>query len=471
MLTKTNYLCYLEAPLHLWADQNGWLDQDAPSSLSEHLMEQGKTVELLGREFLQSLLQASPNPPELTFEQRMLDGNFHARLDALAFDPVAQVYDLYEIKSASSIKKEHLIDATFQRLVTEANHPVRHSFLVHLNKAYTRRGPLETDQLFQVVNVDEDIENLRQEVLSGREAAWQVAVQEKPDGLDACLKPKECPCPMLCHPELPEYSIFDIPRLGQTKARLLKSQGLLNIYDLPEDFPLSDTQREHVQVIQSGWPKIDHERIKTALDQLTYPLYFLDYETFNPAVPEYDGYHPFLAIVFQYSLHIYTSPDADPVHHEYLATGEGDPSRRMLEHLLPNIGAQGSVIVWNKSFEASRNKEMAARYPEYAGQLEQINERIFDLMEIFSKGAYIHPDFHGSASIKNVFPVLVKDLSYDNLAIPKGDQAMTAWVSLMRGSLSAQEAEKTRQELLQYCALDTLAMVKNWQAIRKLVSS
>lgn len=470
MLTKTDYLLFLEAPLHLWAEKHGRLEQVTPSEYDQHLMQQGQEIEQLAREFLQQHFQGAPSPLILTFQDLLTDGVFQARFDALVYDPAAQAYDIYEIKSASTVKKEHLHDVGFQRLVAEANFKIRYTYLVHVNKEYIRQGSLEVRQLFQIVNVDEQIEELRQEILSGRQAAWQVASLDAPDGIEECLKPNSCPCPGVCHPGLPDHPIYELPRLHYKKARQLKSQGVLAIQEIPEDYPLSELQEAHLQVVKTGRPQFDRDGVRAALESLVYPLHFLDYETFNPAVPDYDGYHPYQHVVFQYSLDIFPAPDAEPTHHEYLGSGNSDPARPLLEHLLARIGPRGSVIVWNQSFEAGRNREMAKTYPEFASQLENINDRMFDLMEIFSKGLYIHPEFHGSASIKNVLPVLAKDLSYDGLSIPKGDAAMMAWVALTRGQLSAAEIEQTRQDLLRYCALDTLAMVRNWQALKNLAA-
>ncbi|MEJ2757634.1 MAG: DUF2779 domain-containing protein, partial [Anaerolineales bacterium] len=109
------------------------------------------------------------------------------------------------------------------------------------------------------------------------------------------------------------------------------------------------------------------------------------------------------------------------------------------------------------------------RFPQYADRLENLNERIFDLMEVFSKGKYVHPDFHGSASIKYVLPVLTEDLSYKGMPVSKGDEAMMAWVKLMTEPLTDEEKAQIRADMLAYCALDTLAMVRNWQFLVDLV--
>ncbi len=468
-LTKTDYLRYLEAPMHLWADKNNWLEEVIPSRYEQHLMNQGKAVEKLARDFLVRRLDENNQAVKLEFQKTITDGPYLVRLDAAIYDPAADCWDIYEIKSASSVRTEHLIDAAFQRLIAENNFNLRHTFLLYINREYRRQGDFALDAFFTVVNVDEETAGLRSEVLAGREAAWLTASRDSPDGIEDCLKPASCPCPRLCHPVLPDYPIYDIPRLSKAKARQLKDAGILAIEDIPPGFPLSEKQQSHVQVVRSRQPQIDRQAVRAALQRLEYPLYFLDYETYNPAVPEYEGYRPYEHMVFQYSLDVYPSPQAEPEHFEYLATQPGDPTPPLVEHLLENIGERGSVVVWNQAFEAGRNREMAARYPQYAQALENINARMFDLMEIFSKGSYLHPDFHGSASIKNVLPVLAEDLSYDGLPIPKGDEAMMAWVELMQGDLPEEQRAEIIANLLRYCALDTRAMVENWKGLSRLI--
>ena len=137
--------------------------------------------------------------------------------------------------------------------------------------------------------------------------------------MEACYKPDTCPCPRVCHPNLPPDPIYDIARLHKNKAAELRARGLLSIREVPDDFPLSDRQRAQVLVAKSGEPRIDRAAIERLLAGLEYPLYFLDYETFNPGVPLFDGYHPYQHIVFQYSLHTIKHPEDDPQHDEYLA--------------------------------------------------------------------------------------------------------------------------------------------------------
>ena len=133
--------------------------------------------------------------------------------------------------------------------------------------------------------------------------------------------------------------------------------------------------------------------------------------------------------------------------------------------LREDLGSTGTVFVWNKSFEMTRNKELAIIYPEYAEFLAELNKRIYDLGDFINLGFYLHPKFKGSWSIKNVLPVMVPELGYDEMEIGKGDQAMMAWWELIHDKLSTDDAEKTKTALLEYCKMDTWAMVKIWEKL------
>lgn len=470
MITKTDFLRYLDTPMHLWAEKHDQLET-VLSPFNQHLLKQGKEIEKLGEEFLIRLFAAQGLDPKIDREQTFKDRNFQARVDVIVFDSDEDVYDLYEIKSSTSIKKEHKYDVAFQRLVCEATISVRNVFIVHVNKEFIRDGALDVSSFFTLLNMNDEIEKLRNEVAAARKEAWKIAESDTPEGISECMKPKDCPCPKLCHPELPEFSIFELARLHKNKLRELKGSGVLAIQDIPDDFPLTERQQKQAAVVKVGKPLINYSVIKAELGKLEYPLYFLDYETFNPGEPWYEGYKPHQHMVFQYSLHTVASYGTKPEHFEFLSTDAVDPGIKIVEHLSRHIGETGSVIVWNKPFEAGKNREMAERYPDYREALENINDRIFDLMEIFSKGYFIHPDFHGSASIKKVFPVLVQDndLNYEELSISKGDAAMMAWKEIMTGETAQKDIPKTRQDLLRYCEQDSIAMVMVWEVLENLV--
>ncbi len=470
MITKTDFLYFLDTPMHLWASKHGLIEKP-PSLYDQHLMRQGKEVERLAREFIETQLLAETKT-EIIHEKTFIDGHFQARVDTLSRDPTDGTIDIYEIKSSTSVKKEDQFDVAFQRLVCEANANVRDVFIVILNKNYIRQGELDLAGLFTIVNMNEKINERAKEVAVKREEAWRVASLPTPEGIQTCTKQQNCPCPALCHGDLPAYPIYDIPRLYSDKANDLKSRGILSIHNIPDGYSLSSRQDRQVAAVKSGEPFIDTPAIIDGLSKLSYPLSFLDYETYSPAVPLYDGYKPYQHIVFQYSLHVIESPESKPEHRELLLTDEGDPGIKLAEYLSSHIPRKGAVIVWNKPFEAGRNSAMAERYPAYSDVLVDINSRLYDLMKIFSKGLYIHPDFHGSASIKNVLPVLVPKFgqNYAELNVSSGDEAMLAWAEIVLGQIPAEQVQHLRKDLLAYCKLDTLAMIKILEALREVAS-
>jgi hypothetical protein len=186
-------------------------------------------------------------------------------------------------------------------------------------------------------------------------------------------------------------------------------------------------------------------------------------------LPLFDGYKPYQPITFQYSLFVVENEhDTEPQHYEYLAVDRVECSQELCDSLLSHIGSEGTIIVWHKSFEMGRNSELAGLQPECAEQLLSINSRTYDLKDIFAKSYYVDYRFHGSASIKDVLPVVVPELSYDGLDIKKGDIAMTKWYEMVYGELSEVEREKIRYDLKLYCKLDTLAMWRVWRAVKSI---
>ncbi|MBI3158602.1 MAG: DUF2779 domain-containing protein [Chloroflexi bacterium] len=465
-LTKSDYLLYRQAPLHLWARAHGRLSDAPPSAQDLHRMRQGLAIEPAARAFLEARLAGQA---VLNWQPTFSDGPYEFRADVLARDEASGDVDLYEIKAVTRLDASHIEDTAFQALVLRTHHPLRRATIVHLNREYVRGAELKPAGLFIAEDVTAQIEVVEPLVLAERARAHALLAEAAAAPLEAhCTNPNTCPCPEVCHPGLPELSIYDIPRLNAGKAAELRERGVLDLRDVPGDFPLTDRQRRMVLATQTGAPLIDVERIRSTLAGLAWPLWFLDYETFDPSLPWFKGYRPYQDMVFQFSLHVLTEPGADPQHFEHLALGPDDPGRSVAAALAAVMQPTGAVLVWNKGFEAARNKEMASLYPEYAETLLSINDRLFDLMTVFGQGHYIHPGFKGSASIKSVLPVLLPQFSYADLPVGEGSQAMQVWEELVRGARQGEARREAIQDLLAYCRLDTLAMLEIWRFLSLL---
>jgi hypothetical protein len=257
--------------------------------------------------------------------------------------------------------------------------------------------------------------------------------------------------------------LFIIPRINAKKFDALKVYG--RIADLPPDADLTAIQRGIVDVIQSGRPRVDHDGL-SVLDQLQWPVYYLDFEAVMPHLPWFEETEPYETVPFQYSLHVVDSPGAEPRHCEFLAGIDGDWRLLMTETLLHDLGTEGSIIVYS-GYEKGRLKALAQTFPVLEGQLSAVIDRLFDLEQVFKKG-YQHPEFLGRTSIKKVLPVMVPELSYKELAVNNGNDALGVFGLMRVGAMDAEHVPAHRTRLLEYCKLDTYAMVRLHQATAKL---
>jgi hypothetical protein len=467
MLTKSDFLLYVDAPMHLWAKSHEKQINATPSLYEQHLMKQGYEVEKVAKAYLEKYVLPKYKNAELLWQSTYTSGQYQTRADGIIHELDTDTYHLYEIKSSTSEKKEHLPDATFQSIVIGRTINLETIHLILLNDEYVRGDELDIEQLFSVPDVTSEVAEMTPDILTKMKQSLDVIEADHSDGIVNCLNPKTCPCPELCHPNLPKASIYNIPNLTPKKKRELEDMKVVAIDDIDDDYPLTSKQKKIVDVIQSKTPFLDKPTVRGLLQSLAYPLYFIDYETYDEAMPLYKGHKPYQKMAFQFSLHIVGSNGEILRHEEFLATKPGDPSRDLVKHMRECISDQGTVIVWNKAFEGGRNKEMAELYPEYKDFLLDVNSRMFDLMEIVSKGYYLHPDFLGSWSIKNVLPVMEPEFSYKTLAINKGDQAMIEWYDMVNGDES--KKDEVSKALLQYCGLDSLAMVKVWEKLKELI--
>lgn len=422
-----------------------------------------KTQELLSGD--RTIFQATFETPQGLF----------AKVDILKKNPETGKWDLYEVKASSEVKTDlkhnYIKDIGFQTaVVRDAGVDVGESYLIYINKDYRRQGEVDIHKLFVVQDVTEEVRaeeaELRGEIAKALEMlAMESMVRE---GCECVYKShgQWCDCFALFNPTVPEYSVHHV--VQGNKLRLLLDQGVLDVKDIPDDFDLTDIQRDKVNLQKVGRPIIDREAIDERLGALAYPLYFLDYETYGTPIPLLDGYKTNQQIVFQVSIHK-LHEDGTLEHFEYLAEELAGATKGLLDMMTAVIGPVGNVVVWYESFEKGRNVELAELHPEHRAFLEDLNARVFDLMKVF-KGDYQHPDFLGSASIKKVLPVLLPELSYKSLEIQNGTMALSEWEKMIKGGMSAEEVAKTKANLLQYCALDTMAMVEIFRALQKEIA-
>jgi len=474
-LTKTKFRKYLECPREFWlAVHHSEAIESVISPDIAFRIRQGYEVEGIVKAHLQSL-----DDFEYEFQKAVQTERLEARFDVFVEDPGEAGARIYEVKSSKFIDPElkkrmkdrelRLYDVGFQVFAArESGIEIAEAFLITLNGEYKLDGALVAEEFLVIEDVTEDVEGLQTSIGALIESAFELLESEPEPGFDnLCSKKLNCEYYKFTMPDLPNPTIFNIPRLHKKKASLLLGMDVLDIKDIPSDFGLTATQQDFVDFANAGEKRIDKAAISEELAKLEYPLYFLDYETVNPSIPQFEGMSPLQQITFQYSVHVKQTPESELEHYEFLSDGSGEPPRELAESLMKVIGETGSVIVWYKHFEMARNRELAELYPEFAVFFESVNERIFDLYEIFSKKLYRDPAMK-SNSIKTVLPTLVPDMSYEGMGIGDGGEAMSRWYDeVYKGKDELRKAE-TLEQLRDYCEMDTLAMVEILKVLEKI---
>ena len=404
------------------------------------------------------------------FQGRFEAGNITCICDII--DVVdKKTFDLYEVKSSTKVRPEHYPDLAFQVVVIEsAGFNVRNIGVIHVNNDYVKVGEIDPLAISKLADITAKVRVSIEETKKNIEKAFEVINSSKmPDP-----SPRHCELGSLgewleiyknLDKKIDDYSIYDLMSPSAKKLGELEDLGVSLIKDIPDDFELTTKQQVQVMVTKSGKRKMDKNSIKDFLGTLEYPIHFLDYESAMATIPLYDGTKPYQQIPFQYSLYTIEKLGSEPKHTEYLHRDNEDPIPSLLKRLKEDVGLKGTVLVWYKPFETNRNKEMAEMFPEFKEFLEDVNERVVDLMEPFSKGWFADKDFFGSASIKYVLPVLVPSLSYKSLDIQEGATAQRLWMeSVLKGN-SDIDQEELFNNLVEYCKLDTLAMVEIWKVL------
>lgn len=403
----------------------------------------GTDVGLLARELFPGGVDASPETPYL-YQQSVLKTEQLIRRGATVIYEAAFQHDgilaamdilvkkgrhwyAFEVKGTGSVKDQHIQDAALQyHVITGAGLPLQDISILHLNTSYVRQGQLDLAKLFTATSVWEGV------------TALQPFIEEKAAELKKVLLRKTAPAITIgdhC------FDPYDCDFYGHCSEGVEEEPG--------------EPEAEY----------INRQAIKEFLQPLQYPLHFLDFETWMTAVPEQDGHWPFRQVPFQYSLHIQPGAKAQLQHRYYLAEGPQVHHREFAESVVKAVEKKGTVLVYNKTFENSILNHLKAEFDHLAGPIEQIQERMVDLMTPFRKN-YRLPAMQGSYSIKYVLPALVPELSYDTLEIGNGGDASAAFYNLQFLQDEA-EKQKTRKALLEYCGLDTMAMLRIWEKLKE----
>ncbi len=394
---------------------------------------------------------------------------------------------IYEVKSSTKHmnddgsytddKEVYVADISYQKYVLEhCGVKVTGTYLVCLNGDYVFDGTRDLSQLFFISDVSDEVPAETLKIEPNLAIAEKVLTSDEEPDIDLgiyCKKPYDCSFWKYCSKNIPEQSVFKLYRLPSKKKFEYYHNGWITYRDLIDNAPITNEKqlRQIEFALEDKGTYVNKTEIAVFMQSLSYPLYFLDFETMQPVIPEYVGTKPYAQVPFQYSLHYIEHEGGELKHKEFLAESGTDPRRALAERLCEDIPMNVCVTAYNKAFECTRIKELAETYPDLAEHLTNIRNNIVDLLVPFQSGWYYNKAMGGSFSIKSVLPAIFPDdpsLNYHNLeGVHNGGEASSAFLDMQK--MEQAEIEEKRAQLLRYCGLDTFAMVKVLEKLREAV--
>ena len=309
-------------------------------------------------------------------------------------------------------------------------------------------------------------------------------------------KQRECAYKDLCYDRFPKknsllmfmnkHNGFKDPEGNKHDYFDLIEEGYTSMEDIPHEWLTRRNNQIQRDCALTHKPYLDKDKLRDGINEINYPIYHLDFESFPCPLPRFKGERAYMQSLFQFSLHIERSPgvcDKEKDHYEFLCQDHDDHRLELVEKLCEYIeDDNGSVMVYNQAFEKTRIKELAVFYPQFSEKLNLINSRLFDLMHIIKTNTnmysglgydderaksvnYYHEDLVGSYSIKKVLPVF-SELTYKGMDVENGMQAVYAYAGMAK--LGPAELKEKLHALTLYCQQDTWAMVEILDQLRKL---
>jgi uncharacterized protein DUF2779 len=379
-------------------------------------------------------------------------------------------WELYEVKSSTEVKDVYLNDIAVQYYVASGSGlTISRAALIHIDNKYVKTGEIEIDRLFAIQDKTAGIVGM-QGLVTAELARMREMLRAEAPSIDIgphCSKPYPCDFQGQCWAHIPENSIFDLGGNGVNKFAQYR-KGIIRLEDVPLDI-LPRGQRIQAKAFQTGLNHIDVDAAREFLASLWYPLCFLDFETtYMTPVPLFDGTRPYQQVPFQYSLHTLTNEGAALKHCEFLAQPGEDPQLAFIDSLLAALPDNACILAYNQKFEIGRMKEIAESFPEHQERIAVLIDNFRDLMKPFESRTIYFPEMGGSYSIKAVLPALVPELGYKGLEVSNGAMAAEAYLRMLQMD-DPDEISRTRTALLEYCKLDTLAMVRILEKMREMV--
>lgn len=488
-LSKSRFQKGLQCPKALWLEVHKRDAADPITESQQWVFDQGTEVGRLAHGLFDGGVEVTEDhrhPDEavsttarllaegvpVLFEPAFCHDGVMVRVDALVSVGDGQ-WDLYEVKSSTRLKPEHITDAAVQVYVAECSGlSVRRAHIVHIDNTYVfEGGDYDLSRLFAIEDVTADARAFVPAVPALLEAFDAMLAGPEPEVRigGRCTSPYGCQFAGYCHAFLPSrHPVTDIPRLSEAKLHALLDAGITGIGDIPDDFGLLTTlQWRAVRAVKSGDAYVDQAGLVRDIGRLHWPVVHLDFETVNPALPVWAGTRPYQAVPFQYSIHVHHE-DGTHEHLGYLHTGVDDPRPAIASRMLADLGERGSVLHYS-SYEVRVLRELAEELPEFAEAIAAVMDRLCDLEKVVGANTR-HPDACGRTSIKYVLPAWCPDMTYAGLGIQDGQTASVRYLKAVKGLVPEHEARTVFSDLVEYCGLDTFAMVRLLEALRTVSS-
>jgi len=473
LLSKTKYLNGRQCLRYLWVLFNDPGRVPVPDANTQYIFDQGHVVGELAKQLFPDGIDVPQDSfrgnidqtrrlmedKKPLFEAGILADNLYSRVDVL-YPVDDESWDIIEVKSSTSVKDVHIQDAAYQRYCcTKLGLNIHKCYIAVINNQYIKEGEINPKDLFNLNDITEDVLTISDNIPNQVEEMFGVIDRETcPEMIIGphCRDPYKCPLEE-CWEHLPEENVFTLYYSGN-KSFGLYDRGVVSIINIPGDYKLSEKQAIQKESLVTGETHVDRDAIKDFLAFLEYPLYYMDIETINPAVPLFDGTRPYQHTPFQFSVHVVRDAPSNPEHYSFLAEGRQDPRPGFLEELQKILCDSGSIISYNKGFEEGILSELGNAFPEYADWVNQILKRMVDLFAPFRNFDYYNPNQNGSASLKAVLPA-VTGKGYEDLDINDGQLASMLFEKVTYGEVSDEERSKVQSDLAKYCALDTEGMI------------
>lgn len=382
-------------------------------------------------------------------------------------------WEIYEVKNSTGLKPEYIQDAVFQYyIMSNAEILIDKINVVYINNQYERDGGLELKELFLIEDISSQVKVMKENISKELDIIMTILIKRYEPEItigEHCTKPNECACKSYCWQHIPEHSVFSLAGMKNQKKFEMYEQGIISFEEIAASgINLSDHAAEiqvHSQLNDENI--INIKEIEEFLNTTSLPLYFLDFETFEQPIPMLDRQMPYEQIPFQYSLHYVERDGGELKHKEFLAKEGQDPRRELAERLVNDIPENVCIMAYNMQLEKMVIKRLACQFEYLSGHLMNIHENIVDLMLPFKNKHYYMKEMKGNYSIKHVLPALFPDdeeMDYSRLNIQNGNMAMQMFANLHLREKD--EIERTRKNLLEYCRMHTLAMVRIWEKLR-----